>query len=107
MSQISELISSLPTIPDSHTAPLSPVEYERLRKLSTICNSEIYSIILGIAAIGNIYSDVAHQIQDEETINIGQLLAVLAGTVGGLRNIESKVSSVLGDHKKAVGGGES
>ncbi|MEW8439703.1 MAG: hypothetical protein AB2689_16265 [Candidatus Thiodiazotropha taylori] len=103
MSQISELISSLPTIPDSQTTPLSSVEYERLRKLSTICNSEIYSITLGIAAIGNIYSDVAHQIQDEETINIGQLLAVLAGTVDGLRNIESKVSSVVDSHQGAIG----
>ncbi|RLW63959.1 MAG: hypothetical protein B6D73_14320 [gamma proteobacterium symbiont of Stewartia floridana] len=103
MSQISELISSLPTIPDSHTTPLSPAEYERLKKLSTICNSEIYSITVGIAAIGNIYSDVAHQIQDEETINIGQLLAVLAGTVDGLRNIESKVSSVLDGHQGAIG----
>lgn len=104
MSQISELISNLPTTPIDNNAPLSPEDHKRLSKLCTMCNSEIYSITLGIAAIGNIYSDVAHMIQDEETISVGQLLAVLAGTVDGLRNVESKICSVLADHEKVMGG---
>lgn len=105
MSQISELISSLPTIPTPDSAPLSPEDNKQLTRILTLCNSEIYSLTVGIAAIGNIFSDVARMIQDEETTNIGQLLAVLAGTVDGLREIESKVCSVLDANEKA--GGES
>ncbi|MBW9265853.1 MAG: hypothetical protein K1563_07825 [Candidatus Thiodiazotropha sp. (ex. Lucinisca nassula)] len=103
MSQISELISSLPTIPSPDSVPLSPEDHKRLTRMLTLCNSEIYSITVGIAAIGNVFSDLAQQIQDEETINIGQLLAVLAGAVDGLREIESKVGSVLDAHEKAGG----
>ncbi|MEW8287817.1 MAG: hypothetical protein AB2697_17705, partial [Candidatus Thiodiazotropha endolucinida] len=80
MSQISELISSLPTIPSPDSVPLSPEDHERLTRMLTLCNSEIYSLTVGIAAIGNIYSDVARLIQDEETTNMGQLIAVIAGS---------------------------
>lgn len=85
---------------NTEVLPQTSEDAKRFLEISVQVQGEIAALTAGIAAIGNIFSDVAHMIQDEETVNIGWLLSNLASTVDGLRYVESQADSLLEKYDK-------
>lgn len=106
MSQMCKLITDLPSTPMIVTEelPETPEDVKRLLGISSSAEGEIAAFITGIAAIGNVLSQEATSIPDEDIVKLGWLLSALASTVDGLRYVEAQADSILTRHEQANGG---
>lgn len=106
MSQMCKLIKELPSTPMIVTEelPETPEDITRLLDISSSAESGIAAFTTGIAAIGNVLSQEATSIPDEDIVNLGWLLSSLASAVDGLRYIETQADSILTRYKQANGG---
>lgn len=77
MSQMCKLIKELPSTPMIVTEelPETPEDITRLLGISSSAESEIAAFTTGIAAIGNVLSQEATSIPDEDIVNLGWLLS--------------------------------